>query len=69
MEPKAIINGVCQSDFPLAEEVIEQRYHRNTYEELVIAEVFEKREKRLARKLHNEWEAEMAEFVELMECS
>jgi hypothetical protein len=58
---------VC--DFKLAGSVLEQRYHCGPDEELVVAEVYERKEQRLARKLHTEWEGQMSEFLELMNCS
>ena len=65
-EPDRIVAGIPISDMALAAEVLEQRYHCGPHEETIICEVFGREEKRLARKLHRQWETSMREFVELM---
>lgn len=67
MKPWAVVNGVPAADLALAADVLTERYHCKPDEELVIAEVFCKKEQKLARQLHRAWEEEMHEFLELME--
>ena len=67
MQADHYVQGCPISDPQLAADVLELRYHCGPHETLVIAEVFEKPEMRLARKLHQRWEAEQHEFRELME--
>ena len=69
MIPDRVVDGHSVADMCLASDVIELRYHCGPHEELIVVEVFSKREKRLAERLHEKWEAEYEEFVELMECS
>ena len=66
MEPIKIIDGIPLSDHVLAEDVAKQRYHVDPWEYLMLAEVFQPREKCLAAKLHNQWEREAEEFHALM---
>ena len=67
MEQIKIIDGIPLSDHVLAEDVAKQRYHVDPWEYLMLAEVFQPREKCLAAKLHNQWEREAAEWIEWME--
>lgn len=69
MAPGSFYQGVPVSDWTLALSVIEQRYHRGPNEELIVVEVFSRKEKRLAQQLHDQWEQEAAEFMELMTIS
>jgi hypothetical protein len=48
---------------------LERRYHCDYGEELVVAEVFEKRDVRMARRLFLEWNRDAVEFVDLMTVS
>ena len=66
MEPKDIIDGIPLSDINLAEEVSCERYHCDPNEWLMIAEVWNNREKCLAAHLHREYEREMEDFHALM---
>jgi hypothetical protein len=69
MKPDRFVEGYPVGDYQLAYEVLKRRYHCGPGEELVMAEVFEKREMRLARKLCQEWNREAVEFIDLMEVS
>lgn len=66
MEAKRAFNGKPVSDLRLADAVAHQRYHCRPDEELILAEVFERKDCREARKLFRAYESEMAEFRELM---
>lgn len=66
MKPERYVNDIPIGDFQLAAEVLKKRYHCTPYESVLIAEVFEKREIRMARKLHVKWLADVKEFRELM---
>jgi hypothetical protein len=66
LKPERIVDGYPVGDFQLAWEVLKRRYHCGPHEELIVAEVFEKQEMRMARKLFRQWEAEAKEFLELM---
>lgn len=66
MEPGRVIAGVPAADLKLASDVAEQRYHCEADEKLVLAEVFQRKEKKLAQRLHALWEEEMHAFLELM---
>jgi hypothetical protein len=69
MEADEFVQGKPISDHQLAANVLELRYHCGPHEALVIAEVFEEPEMLLARRLHQRWEREQHEFLELMENS
>ena len=70
MIPDRIVDGHSVADTGLVEELFEIRYHCGPHErKLLIREVFSRRKCRLAKRLHEKWEAEYEEFVELMECS
>ena len=69
MEPECIVNGIPKADLRLAGEVLEQRYHCEGDEELIVAEVFQRKEMKLAKRLHQEWEEDMVSFKELMNVS
>ena len=68
MRPYKYLDGMPLADFTIARNLLEERHHCRPDEHLVIAEVFERPEKRLAQQLHNRYEAEMQEFVDLMRC-
>ena len=65
-EPCDVINGHPVPDIALTRMVLELRYHCHHDEQLVLAEVFDQPEKQLAAKLHQRWEDEAHEFLELM---
>ena len=65
-KPARFVEGYPVSDFQKAGRILERRYHCAPHEELIIAEVFEREEIRLARKLHLKWVADVREFRELM---
>ena len=67
MNPVRMVEGIPVADMAIAADVLAQRYHCGPHEELVIAEVLCRKEKRLARELHRKWDAEMSEFVEMMQ--
>jgi hypothetical protein len=67
MQAESFVEGHPVGDFQLAAEVLYQRYHCSPMEELVVDEVFEKKEMRLARKLFRRWESDQHEFLELMQ--
>ena len=69
MDPERFVDGFPISDFRLAAEILKLRYHCQADEQLIVAEVLERREQRLAHKLHHRWEREMHSFLELMKCS
>ena len=69
MAAECFVEGHPVGDFQLAADVLYHRYHCGPMEELVVDEVFEKKEMRLARKLFRKYEAGMHEFIELMEFS
>ena len=62
-----VVDGHPVADMCLVSDVIGLRYHAGPHEELVVREVFGPKKRRLARRLHNEWEQGMHDFVELME--
>lgn len=66
MEPNKYLYGNPVADFGLAADLCEQRYHCGPHEELIIAEVFCKKERVMAMKLHQLWEDEQHEFLEMM---
>jgi hypothetical protein len=66
LKPERYVDEFPIGDFQLAAEVLKKRYHCGPHECVVIAEVFEKKEIRLARKLHLKWVADVREFRELM---
>jgi hypothetical protein len=66
MEAIGYSHGKPVADLRLAGEVLEQRYHCAPYEDAVIAEVFDRRDKETAQRLHDQWEQEALFFRELM---
>ena len=66
MKPARIVDGYPVSDFQAAADLLEARYHCSPGEELIVAEVFEREEIRLARQLYHKWHWEAREFKELM---
>ena len=66
VEPDRVVSGIPLAALQLVADVFAERYHCGPGEELIIAEVFEKRERRLALTLHRRWEREAWEFRELM---
>ena len=68
-KPESFVQGCPIGDFQLAAATLERRYHCDYGEELVVAEVFEKRDVRMARRLFLEWNRDAVEFVDLMTVS
>ena len=69
MEADGYVYGYPICDFQLASDVLHQRYHCGPGEALIIAEVLEKEERSIAKRLHLRWEQDMADFHDLMECA
>jgi hypothetical protein len=67
VEPKKIVDDIPIADIGLVQQVAEHRYHYGPGEFLVIAEVFEPLEQGVADALHDEYEKDLREFLELME--
>jgi len=72
MEPRKVLTTQCGRrlaivDWSLARSVAHERYHCGPGEELILAEVFEPAEQRLAKVAHLRWELEIRSFLQLME--
>lgn len=68
-KPARFVEGYPVSDFQKAGRILERRYHCGPHEELIIAEVFEQEEMRMARQFHRKWQWERTSFLELMNVS
>jgi len=68
-KPESFVQGCPIGDFQLAAATLERRYHCGPHEELIIAEVFEQEEMRMARQFHRKWQWERTSFLELMNVS
>ena len=64
-----VVDGHPVADMNLVSDLIELRYHAGPHEEVLLYEVFDRKKQRLARRLHDEWEEEELEFLELMSIS
>ena len=64
-----LVEGIPMSDYDIARQVLEDRYHCAPGEILVMAEVYGDREKWQATVLHRFWEREYVAFHELMAVS
>ena len=67
MEPLKVVDGIPVSDYKLAGQILEERYHCDAGELLCVAECFAEPEQNLAVRLHEKWDNEMHEFAALMD--
>ena len=61
-----VVGGELAPDYKLAFCLITQRYHCAPGESLIFREVFDAEDQWDAHLLHNAWELEMRDFLELM---
>lgn len=66
MKPKRVCKGVEVADFVLAEEIISHRFHCAPGEHIILAEVLEEVDQVKAHRLHNRYERDYSDFLELM---
>lgn len=67
MAAQKLLDGMPVCDWPVARTMANIRWHPAPDEELIICEVFEDFERAVALRLHNAYEADIRDFVELME--